>query len=311
MNAIIQSPDHELMRRAQGALNPAILAGQLAQSSIAKYTQDYNAFADFASSTRIDMHLASTLARWRAHLAEETSYSPNTINRMLSAVKRIVSEAANQGYVSHETAAAFDRIAGVKPRALRSRTKKHSRTKISPTDMRLLCNAPDTNTLIGLRDRALLATLASSGLRESEAATLTIGQIEKRGTGFIVTVQGKTDDEPRDAPLSTEAHQLIMQWIDKRPIYTQTIFTSFAGAGNRPNDKPMSAVSVWRTVTRYAALCGLEHIKPHDFRRFVGTQLASKDIRKAQKALGHKRIDTTARHYVLDELESGLTDNLY
>ena len=53
------------------------------------------------------------------------------------------------------------------------------------------------------------------------------------------------------------------------------------------------------------------HIKPHDFRRFVGTQLAKSDIRKAQKALGHKRIDTTARHYVLDELEPGLTDNLY
>jgi hypothetical protein len=43
----------------------------------------------------------------------------------------------------------------------------------------------------------------------------------------------------------------------------------------------------------------------------VGTQLAKKDIRKAQKALGHKRIDTTAKHYILDELEEGLTDDLY
>jgi integrase len=70
----------------------------------------------------------------------------------------------------------------------------------------------------------------------------------------------------------------------------------------------MSAVNVWRTVQHYAALVGLAHIKPHDFRRFVGTQFAKGDIRRAQKALGHKRIDTTARHYVLDELEVGLTD---
>ncbi len=70
----------------------------------------------------------------------------------------------------------------------------------------------------------------------------------------------------------------------------------------------MSAVNVWRTVQHYAALVGLAHIKPHDFRRFVGTQFAKEDIRRAQKALGHKRIDTTARHYVLDELEVGLTD---
>jgi len=55
----------------------------------------------------------------------------------------------------------------------------------------------------------------------------------------------------------------------------------------------------------------LAHVKPHDFRRFVCTELARRDIRLAQKALGHKRIETTARHYVLDELVGGLTDGLY
>lgn len=54
-----------------------------------------------------------------------------------------------------------------------------------------------------------------------------------------------------------------------------------------------------------------ENIKPHDVRRFVGTQLAKRDIRTAQKALGHKHIDTTAWHYVLDELDVGLTDDLH
>jgi hypothetical protein len=45
--------------------------------------------------------------------------------------------------------------------------------------------------------------------------------------------------------------------------------------------------------------------------RFVGTQLAKRDIRRAQKALGHKGIDTMAWHYVLDELDEGLTGDLY
>jgi integrase len=58
-------------------------------------------------------------------------------------------------------------------------------------------------------------------------------------------------------------------------------------------------------------LANIDYWEPHDFRRFVGTQLAKQNIRKAQKALGHKRIDTTAQHYVLDELEVGLTDDLY
>lgn len=75
--------------------------------------------------------------------------------------------------------------------------------------------------------------------------------------------------------------------------------------------KPMTPEAVEQLVSKYATAMGLAHVKPHDFRRFVGTQLAKTDIRKAQPALGHKRIDTTARHYVLDTLEVGLTDNLY
>lgn len=70
-------------------------------------------------------------------------------------------------------------------------------------------------------------------------------------------------------------------------------------------------MNVWCTVQGYADQVGLSHIKPHDVRRFVGTQLVKRDIRKAQKALGHKHIDTTARQYVLDELDVGLTDDLH
>ncbi len=47
------------------------------------------------------------------------------------------------------------------------------------------------------------------------------------------------------------------------------------------------------------------------FRCFIGTQLTRFDMYKTQKALGHKRIDTTARHHVLDELEPELTDDLH
>jgi integrase len=67
----------------------------------------------------------------------------------------------------------------------------------------------------------------------------------------------------------------------------------------RATAAPLSTVNVWCTVQGYADQLDLSHIKPHDFRRFVGTQLAKQDIRKAQKALDHKRIDTTAQHYGL------------
>ncbi|MFQ5915886.1 MAG: tyrosine-type recombinase/integrase, partial [Nitrospinota bacterium] len=75
--------------------------------------------------------------------------------------------------------------------------------------------------------------------------------------------------------------------------------------------EPLSVSSAWRAVRKYARQCGLADVKPHDFRRFVGTELARRDIRQAQRALGHKRLETTAAHYVLDELQPGLTEGLF
>ena len=288
----------------------ALLAGQLAPSSIAMYRRDVAAYLQFAGSRAAALDPA-TLARWRTALADATELSPHTINRMLSAVKRVIQEAAAQGYASPELAQAFAQVASVKPAALKTRTKPHARTRITPEAMRRLCSAPDTTTLLGARDAALLATMASSGLRVAEVATLTVGQILPKGHGFLLSIRGKNDLEYREAPLSREAHGLMLHWIGRRPVVSPYVFTSFAGRGQRATAAPLSTVAVWRIVQRYAAACGLAAIKPHDFRRFVGTRLAALDIRTAQKALGHKRLDTTARHYVLDELEAGLTDDLY
>jgi integrase/recombinase XerD len=288
-----------------------LLAGQLTTSSIAMYRRDTRAYADFAEAQALPQFDAQTLVAWRDHLATTTTKSPNTINRMLSAVRRVVKEAAARHYLDAAIALEFASIPGVSMKALKERLKMFARTRITPDDMRLLCEAPKSTTLIGKRDRALLATLASSGLRASELATLTIGQIERQGQGYLLKVQGKTDIEYRDAYLSIEAKELIDAWLTSRPVESLYIFTSFSTRGAIPSPAPLSTVAIWDIVQKYARSCQLSHVKVHDFRRFLGTQLAAKDIRQAQKALGHKRIDTTARHYVLDDLQPGLTDHLY
>ena len=288
-----------------------LLAGQLAASSIAMYKRDVAAYLQYAQAHTLEPLHPLTLAAWRDNLALDSTMSPNTINRMLSAVKRIIKQAASKELIDETISFKFQNIEGVKVKALKSRLKQHGRTRISPEDMRILCQIPDANTLAGKRDQALLATLATSGLRASELANLTSEQIQRRGKGYYLQVIGKTDTEPRDAHLSVEAYHLIQVWLEARPVPSPYVFTSFSTRVAIPSTNPISEVTVWNIVRKYAAQCGLEHIKPHDFRRFVGTQLASKDIRKAQLALGHKSIEVTARHYVLDELEIGLTDNLY
>ncbi len=302
--------------------DPTLLAGQVRASTIAMYKKAFGAYVAFAGSWEQALESA-TLAQWRTVLAGQ-ALSPNTVNRMLSSVRAVMKSAAEQGYLANDIAQAFDSVRGVKVSAMKDKLKDNSRTKILPADMRRLCDAPD-DTLVGTMHKALLLTMASSGARISEVITLKPTQIEKRTqidehtkikrTGYVILVSGKTDVGTREAPLSVEAYEAIQAWgkvRTERGITSEYIFTGFSGRGGRGlRTEPITTEAAWQTVKRYATACQLEHIKPHDFRRFVGTSLAKTDARQAQKALGHKDINTTYKHYVLDEMEVGLTDGLF
>lgn len=291
-------------------INADILAGMVAPQTVRKYQEHFGRYLTFAGS--LDNALqASTLAQWRNFLAMEEEYSPHYINSQIAAVKRIIREAAQQGYVSFETAAQFDDVAGVKVKTLKTRLKANARTRITPAQMRQLVDEPDPDDIVGARDRALLLTLASSGCRVGEVVSMRRADIVPKDSSFVVSVLGKNKVKPEEAPISREAVTAIDAWLDQREVESDYIFTSFDSIKRNQSDRPMSPVSAWRIVQKYASRTGLDHVKPHDFRRFVGTQLAKDDIRQAQKALRHERIETTARHYVLDDLTAGLTENLF
>jgi integrase/recombinase XerD len=280
----------------------------------------HNAWTDYANFAGSWEHAIQpeTLARWRTNLVG-TGKSPNTINRMLSSIRTVVQAAAEQGYITQEIAQAFDSVRGVKVAAMRDQLKANARTRISAEEMKRLCEAPDTSTLSGKMHKALLLTMASSGARVSEVITLRVTQIEERRQGdkigYVILISGKTDVGQREAPLSVTAYTAITEWLQARSaaqVESDYIFTGFGGRGSRaPRSNHIHPVSAWELVKRYASAVGLTDIKPHDFRRFVGTSLAKRDPRQAQKALGHKDINTTFKHYVLDELEVGLTDELF
>lgn len=313
MNELTTTTQNEI---TLSTFDPSILAGQVRASTIAMYRKAFQAYCTYAGSwvSALD---PSTLARWRTALSSE-ALSPNSINRMLSSVRAVMKSAAEQGYIQSEVAQRFDSVRGVKVAAMKDKLKDHARTKITPADMRRLCDAPADN-LVGKLHRALLLTMASSGARISEIVTLKPAQIERRAkgkqVGYIILVSGKTDTGMREAPLSVEAYQAIQAWLKARAsagVASEFIFTGFSGRGGRdPRTEHITTEAAWQTVKRYAAACSLEFIKPHDFRRFVGTNLAKTDARQAQKALGHKDINTTYKHYVLDEMEVGLTDGLF
>lgn len=294
------------------SFNTSILAGRIGESSEAMYSRDFKAYLAFAGTPETAL-LPSTLERWIVHLVTNTTMSPNTINRMVSAVKKVMGMAAKQDYVAAETAESFRRVEGVKVGSMKKRLRIRNRVKIAPETMRMLIDSIDTSTLIGLRNKALFTTLASSGLRVKELSRLKQEQIFSRDNGYLLNMyaeEGKNQEEDREANISVEAVKAIEVWLAARPVKSEYIFTSFKGRGNRLLEKPISSQGAWQVVKEITEAQGVQDVKPHDFRRFVGTQLAKKDLRKAQIALGHKRIETTVK-YDLREIEVGATDDLF
>lgn len=293
-----------------------ILAGRVAPSSIDMYTRDFLAYLDYAGTPDAALQ-ASTLDRWITHLVLSTTMSPNTINRMVSAVKKIMRVAAKQDSITHEQAEAFKHIDGVKVGSLKDRLRIRNRVRISPEIMRQLIDSIDTSTLVGLRNKALFLTLASSGLRIKELSRLTQPQIIPDGTNYLLHMyaeEGKNQSEDRDAHISPEAVTAIRAWLAARPVQSLYIFTGFEGRSKnlaqRAKSTPITPQGAWQIVKDIAEPF-VPDVKPHDFRRFVGTQLIEKKgLTHAQKALGHKDISTTTK-YDLSKIEAGATNDLF
>lgn len=302
--------------------NDSILAGQVSQSTRVQYAQDFYDYLRFAGTVERALDPA-TFSLWRTHLTtrlyevnqQQTKLlSPNTINRMISAVKHMFQEAEEKGLVPVGTYERFSRVRGVKVKALKERLKTNARVRIEPEEMRQLTEQPDIERLLGLRDQALLHTFGS-GLRVSELCSITLQRIRKQGRGYVVEVRGKNQTDYRPVPLSKEAYAAIMEWTHERPIESDYVFTSFAGRGEGIHTRltldPITRQGAWQIIKNYAASVGLKDVKPHDLRRFVGTQLAKKNPRLAQNVLGHASIATTFKHYVLDDLPEDATEGLY
>jgi integrase len=298
------------------AIFPGIrhLQSRLAPLSLDDYLADATMYVRFCQGDAARISDPDTLLAWREHMVHHTEYSPNTINRRLMAIKALVKASARIERFDVAAALKFQQIELVKVISLRHRLKQHARVRLEPEDVRRLCTLPDPTTTIGLRDRVLLNVLATSGCRIAEVLSLSRHDVMKRSGGYFVQVVGKGRTEPRLAPLSCQAHEWVERWLSVRDQHVRAtaLITAVEPYTGIPLGHRISADNARVRLKRYASVIGLPHVKPHDFRRFVATQIAEKyGIRQAQLALGHASPEMTARYYVMDELKVGLTDNFF
>ena len=163
-----------------------------------------------------------------------------------------------------------------------------------------LLDAPDINSKLGLRDKAMLEFMYATGLRVSEVANIKLGDINF-DAGFLRSV-GKGNKE-RIVPVGKQA----VEWMQR---YIHEARGSFAKADSvgevflSTRGKPLSRKTIWVLIKKYARRAGItKNITPHTLRHSFASHLLDNggDLRVIQEMLGHADISTTQIYTHVDQ----------
>jgi integrase/recombinase XerC len=265
------------------------------EHTLRAYSADLRQFHEFVGVDGFDPNAVThlQLRRFLAYLREE-SCSKSTICRKVSSLR------AFYRFLVRERLCASNPV-----EALRSPKKEKRLPNFLDNDEVLaLLNAPDSVTLRGKRDRAILETLYSAGLRVSELVGLDLEDLDSAGETLRVRGKGKKE---RQSPVGRLALQAIGDYLNARN-----------GAGAPPARDPralflnklgtrLTARSVARMLEGHIRKCGLAaKASPHTLRHTFATHLLNNgaDLRAVQELLGHASLAATQvyAHVTTDRL---------
>jgi site-specific recombinase XerD len=174
---------------------------------------------------------------------------------------------------------------------------------ISSEELERLLDQPNTSNLKGLRDKAILETLFSTGLRVSELAGLKKESINLKTGEFSVKGKGS---KIRVVFLSDRAKAALTNYMDKRQDLEEYLFVSTGFNQSKTSVKALTTRSIERLVKYYAASAGItKDVVPHTLRHAFATDLLQNgaDLRSVQMMLGHSSITTTQIYTHLTDKE--------
>jgi len=219
---------------------------------------------------------------------DEQNYSPATMARKIATLRSFYKWANRRGVIP------------TNPMTLIRTPKQRKRLPkaITIEQVEQLLSAPDLNDVLGMRDRAMLETLYSTGIRVSELVGLDVDDVDL--TGGALRIRGKGKKE-RLAPLGAHACQAIERYMDM--VRGDTRYS--AGWSEQRPERPLfvnkhgerlSSRSVRRKLDKYLRQAGLDPaISPHTLRHSFATHLLDNgaDLRSVQELLGHQSLSTT------------------
>ncbi|QDU91039.1 Tyrosine recombinase XerD [Pirellulimonas nuda] len=213
----------------------------------------------------------------------DAEFAKTSISRKLSSVRSFFRFGQREGWVTSNPAAPVRNPR--KPRKL-----PHY---LSTEEVGRLLGAPKIDKPFGLRDRAMLETLYSAGLRVSELVGLCDGDLDfEQG---IVRVRGKGRKE-RLAPVGSFAARALRDWLAVRKLSPKAPSGAEAPVFTNKFGRRITTRSVARTLDKHLRATGLDaRTSPHTLRHSFATHLLDRgaDIRSVQELLGHKSLVTT------------------
>ena len=260
------------------------------QKTIANYDHYLTRLIDFAGDIQIEEIDAELIRKWRLwlnRLGTNTSdeLGKTTQNYHLIALRSFLKYCAKRDI----PALTADKIE-------LARTVRKQVTFLNEDELKRVFEQPDTRSLAGLRDRAILELLFSSGLRVSELVGLDSDHINLKRREFMVRGKGQKD---RPIFISDEAASWVERYLDKRQDNVKPLFLRYSGTkkvDTSGNFHRLTVRSVQRIVAQAALLAGItKHVSPHTLRHSFATDLLMNgaDIRSVQAMLGHSNIATT------------------
>jgi integrase/recombinase XerD len=259
----------------------------LSANTLAAYRRDLHALADWLEASGIGPLESAQESHLQAYFAARHSLSKATsANRRLTVFKRYYRWALRERIVP------FDPTL----RMLAAKQALRVPKTLSEDQVDALLSAPDENTSLGLRDKAMLELLYASGLRVSELVKLKTLHVSLNEG--VLRVMGKGSKE-RLVPFGDMARDSLLAYLQNSrgallgPKQTDDLFVTVSGpkAGTA-----MSRVMFWQLIKKYAVTSGITApLSPHTLRHAFATHLLNHgaDLRSVQVLLGHADISTT------------------
>ena len=218
--------------------------------------------------------------------------SSASINLRLTPVRRLAREMAENGWLEPAVAAAIERVRGVERRGNRAGNW------LTKEQANQLLNAPDPRTLLGKRDRAVLALLVGCGLRRAEVVGLGYEDLQQRDARWVLPDLLGKGGRTRTVTVPAGVKARIDLWTAAAGIREGRLFRPVTKGGKLRGEAIRDEKAIWRVVVRYAAETELGKLAPHDLRRTCAKlcRRAGGDLEQIQLLLGHASVQTTERY---------------